>query len=248
MAADLETLAKQFKGDTFKSVRTTLMAQASQARQLGAPEHFAVPATAIATEITPVHSETSTSEQRVRRPLTKEEKEALAAEGIKVVYPFSGETIDTQRSNGRKFWYVASSQDDRLASLPSITGDVAVDPRPGKFFLPRSNNLTLDQQVEMIAEYSHNLQRRLGTDSIEAVMGEAPDYTALAFAHLDATGERFFGQRYDYRYARTQTPTVGSNVALVGNFNPADGLDVDHWSRDSGDDVVFAAPLVVAKA
>jgi len=40
MAADLERLVREFKGDGFKHLRASLNAQAQIARQLGAPEHF----------------------------------------------------------------------------------------------------------------------------------------------------------------------------------------------------------------
>lgn len=76
-------------------------------------------------------------------------------------------------------------------------------------------------------------------------MGEAPDYVELAFAHLDATGERLFGKKYDYNYARTKTPTVDSYVAHVSYFGSVDGLRVDYWYRDDGYGDVFASPLVV---
>ncbi len=188
-----------------------------------------------------------TPETRIRRPFSSEEREVLAKEGLSAVYPLTGETIADQREKGRKFWYVAESDNNSLLAVRSLQGDVAVDPRPNKFFLPKSNNLTLDQQLEMVAEFSHKLQRKLKTDSVEAILGQAPDYTELAFTHLDATSERLFGEKYDYNYTRTVTPTVGRDVAGVGDFSADDGLDVHFWNRDDGDDHVFAVPLVVAK-
>lgn len=187
------------------------------------------------------------AEARVRRPLSSEEREALAKEGLTAVYSLTGETIADQREKGRKFWYVAESDNNSLVAVRSLQGDVAVDPRSNKFFLPKSNNLTLDQQLEMVAEFSHKLQRRLKTDSVEAILGQAPDYTELAFLHLDATGERLFGEKYDYNYTRTVTPTVGSHVAVVGRFDADRGLVVYRWGRDDGDGLVFAVPLVVPK-
>ena len=77
-------------------------------------------------------------------------------------------------------------------------------------------------------------------------MGEAPDYTALTFAHFDATGERFFGQKYFFCYARTQTPTFGSDVADVGFFSPVDGPVVSEWAPGKGHGPIHAIALVVA--
>lgn len=189
----------------------------------------------------------SNERQGVIKSFSKEEEEALKREGLKAIYTLTGETIQTQKDAGRKFWYIAPSDGGRLLVLRSRFSQVAIDPRPDKFFLPKSNNISLDNQLEMIAEYSRKLQKRLGIQTIEAIMGEAPDYTQLAFAHLDATSERLFGEKYDYNFTRTKTPTVGSDVALVGDFNADYGLIVSGWHRGRGDDDVFASPLVVPK-
>lgn len=188
-----------------------------------------------------------TPEQRVRRAFTEDEMKALVKEGITAIYPLTGETIEQQKDSGRKFWYVADSENASMLVLPSLRGDIAVDPRPDKFFLAKSNSKTLDEQVEMIAEYSHKLQRKLKTDSVEAIIGQAPDYTSLAFTHLDTTGERLFGENYGYNYARTLTPTFERDVALVGHFYADSGLFVGSLGRDDRDGSVFAVPLVVPK-
>ena len=39
---------------------------------------------------------------------------------------------------------------------------------------------------------------------------------------------------------------VESNVANVGNFNADNGPNVNDWNRDTGNDNVFAVPLVVS--
>jgi len=75
-------------------------------------------------------------------------------------------------------------------------------------------------------------------------MGEAPDYSELAFAHERVTGVRLFGRDYNFDYARTKTPTSGSYVALVGDFDD-NGLDVYRLHRGHGYDGVWAVPLVV---
>lgn len=40
---------------------------------------------------------------------------------------------------------------------------------------------------------------------------------------------------------------VGSNVANVGNFNADNGLNVNDWNRDKGNDNVWAVRLVVSR-
>ncbi len=187
------------------------------------------------------------AEVRIRRPFTDEEKEALKKLRLTAVYSLTGETIFDQIEKGRMFWRLAGSDNSNLPTLRSFQGDVAVDTRPDKFYLPKSNYLALDEQLEMIEEYSHNLQRRLKTTSIEAILGQAPDYTALAFAHRDATGKRLFGYKYSSNYTRTQTPTIGSSFANVGNYSAVMGLDVYDWDKNYGDIRIYAVPLIVAK-
>jgi len=42
--------------------------------------------------------------------------------------------------------------------------------------------------------------------------------------------------------------SAGSNVANVGNFDAENGLNVNNWNRDNGNDNVFASPLVVSSS
>lgn len=177
------------------------------------------------------------------RAFSPESRQALEAEGH-VVYSFRGQSIEGMRKAGRPFWNIVDAGPQFLA-LPSRLIEVAINPDPKKFFLPKSNNKTLPQQEEMIAIYSEELRGKTGSKDIAAIMGEAPDYVELAFVHLDATRDRLFGERYDYRYARTKTPTVGSDVAVVGGFLAGHGLGVGGWDRDRGCDIVWAVPLVV---
>lgn len=186
-------------------------------------------------------------EARIRRPFTDEEKEALKKVRLTAIYSLTGETIVDQIEKGRKFWHVAGSINSSLLTLRSFQGDVAVDLRPNKFYLPKSNYLALDEQLEMVDEYSHDLQRKLRTSSIEAILGQAPDYTELVFAYRDATGKRLFGYKYNFSYTRTQTSTAGSSFANVGNYGAVMGLDVYDWDKDYGDVSIYAVPLIVAK-
>lgn len=164
-------------------------------------------------------------------------------------YPLNGPSLKAQKLAGRPFWHIVDAGEKFLA-LPSMGSEAAFHPSPDKFFLPKSNNLALSQQLELITEYSYKLQRELGSEEIQAVMGDAPDYSLLAFQHLDATKakgrrEYLFGVKYGYNYARTKTPTSSSAVAFVGYFNAVRGLVVNDWDRADGFDNVRVAPLVV---
>ena len=121
--------------------------------------------------------------------------------------------------------------------------EVALNPRA--LFLLRSNNKNLSDQVAMISKFSKELRKEVS--GVVAKMGEASDYSELAFAHERATGVRLFGSDYNFDYARTKTPTSGSRVAVVGGFGGL-GLHVDDLHRGGGFDGVWAVPLVVPEA
>ncbi len=174
-----------------------------------------------------------------------EAREALTREGY-VIYTLNGQSIRTQREAGRKFWstWHSDKQYADFETQSSISSEVAV--KPDAIFIPDSNNRTLDQQKDIIYNFSQKLGDKV--KGVEAVMGDAADYVGVAFAHLDATGERLFGEKDQYNYARTKTPTVGGSVARVGDFYADYGLRVNGWDADYRHGLVFASPLVVPKA
>lgn len=174
-----------------------------------------------------------------------EAREALTKEGY-VIYELNGQSIRTQREAGRKFWstWHADSRYADFETQSSMHSEVAV--KPDQLFIEGSNNKTLKQQEALIAKYSTDLGGKV--QGVEAIMGDAADYVGLTFAHLDATGERLFGEKYDYNWARTKTPTVGGGVASVGSFDADGGLRVSSWFAAGRDGFLLAAPLVVPKA
>jgi hypothetical protein len=171
---------------------------------------------------------------------SKEQKEALEKQGF-VIYGLTGQSIKTLRDSGHKFWSTWHKELPDFEALGSMHSEVAIN--PNKPFLPKSNNKTLAQQEDMIGKFSEELGKKvLG---VKAIIGQAPDYVELAFAHLDSTKEYLFGAKNNYDYARTKTPTSSSDVAGVGSFYAVGGLAVCSWIRDRSFDIVHAAPLVV---
>lgn len=233
MAANLERLAEEFTDPRFAEIQATLRATAQRARELGAPEDFDAAITATPKETTPVEIKRFTGEAR----------EALAKEGF-VIRELTGQSIASERAKGSKFWSTWHRDYPQFEALTSMQSEVAV--KPGKLFIPRSNNKTLIQQEEMIGGFSQRLGETV--PGVDAIMGEAPDYVDLVFAHLGVTGEYLFGEKDGFNYARTKTPTVGTRVADVGHAHPDNGLRVGDWHRGHGDSLVYAAPLVVPKA
>lgn len=178
------------------------------------------------------------------KPFSKEALDFLRKKGL-LYYSLDGQSFITQELAGRPFWYKVKT--DKFLTLTSMQSHVAFNPSPDKFFLRRSNKRTLLQQQEMIEEYSSKLQGEFGSKEIKAVMGDVPDYTSLSFLHLDATKgkERLFGEKYNYGYTRTKTPTIGCSVASVGGFHKLIGLHIRSGRRGSGNRHVHVVPLVV---
>ena len=169
-----------------------------------------------------------------------EQREALGKQGF-VIYGLTGQSIKSLRDSGHKFrsdWHKSLPDFEALGSMHS---EVAINPnRP---FLPKSYNKTFTEQEDMIDKFSEELEKRV--KGVKAIIGQASDYVELTFAHLDSTKEYLFGTKDNYDYARTKTPTSGSFVARVGNFDVDNGLYVSRWLADDGIDSVHAAPLVV---
>jgi hypothetical protein len=178
------------------------------------------------------------------RRFSNEAKEALEEDGY-IIITLTGQSIASLRQAGRRF---CGYQDPQTQALTSMQSEVAFN--PSQLFLPKSNNITLTQQEKMIERFSQRLAEK--TPGVEAIMGGAADYIDLAFTHLDATGNRLFGEEYDYDWARTNTPHLSSAgyAVIVGCFSSKKekGLDVNSFEGDRGAPFVFAAPLVVPKA
>lgn len=168
---------------------------------------------------------------------SSEARERLERKGF-VIYELTGQSIKSQRDAGRNFWSTWHVEYP-FEAQPSRQSEVAVNPM--RLLLPYSNNLTLAEQKVMVAEFGEQLE----VPGATAILSEAPDYTELAFKHLDVAGGYLFGRRDGYNYTRTRTRTGGSSVAVVGDFNPVHGLLVDSWNHDNGSRHVWAAPLVV---
>lgn len=168
---------------------------------------------------------------------SNEQREALRKEGY-VVYELTGQSIASLRKQGRLFWSTWHKDYPDFEALISGHSEIAINPE--SLFLPGSNYQTLAEQLEAVQKFSDglNIQRA------KAILGQVPDYTELAFAHLDKTGQRLFGKEYGYNYTRTQT-RVGSGVAGVGSFGVGDGLHVSYWDPGDRHDRLRAAPLVV---
>lgn len=185
---------------------------------------------------------------------TDEEKEALKNDGA-VIYLPTGETIKSQKDNGRSFWYIANGYQkngkNRLTEFPARRIEVAIYPDPERFFVPGSFSQTTDQQIALVKTDAHSLREKLGLPNIDEILPEASEVTEILFKHFDATSIRILGQDYFkdgyWSYIRTNTPTnkEGSGVASIGAWAAVGGLDVFDWDRSGTRVRVGAARWVV---
>lgn len=171
-----------------------------------------------------------------------EQRKGLERKGY-LVYNLTGQTIATLRNAGHPFWSTWH-QGEAIEQVRSMLTEVAVNPK--SLFLQDSNRKTLDEQLAMVENFGRKLSGEV--KGVAAILGTAPDYAELAFAHLDQKGQRLFGKDFDYDYTRTTTPTGESHVALVGSFNGDLGLRVHDWVQSGRHDDIWAAPLVVPAA
>ncbi len=187
------------------------------------------------------------TERTTIQPFTTAEKKAFRKDGH-IIYPFSLQTIKTQEE-ARKPFHFQDNYGSKFKTTSSMVGEVAFIPNPKRFFIPGSNNKTYEQQEELVKLYEKHLQKSLKLpENVRVVMGQAPDYTQLAFIHLEETGERLFGLEYGFNFTRTKTSISTHDVANVGSFYSTIGLHVYGWPIYGGLDKVFVVPLVVSVA
>lgn len=140
----------------------------------------------------------------------------------------------------RPFWYITNRNNPDFMGLLSRPSQVVFFPEPRQFYVPDSNRMSLVQQRRCLATDAAevlNNRKRTGIGGVNWFIGNVATHAGLVFAYLDKThGQvRLHGRDYGYKYARTETPTVGSLVADVGGFGADDGLLVHGWNTGDGD-------------
>lgn len=183
---------------------------------------------------------TPESQLEIKR-FSAKQKEALKNLGF-VIYGLTGQSIETLRDNGRRFWLEWHRRHPDFEALGAMRSEVAIN--PSKLFLPKSGGKTLYNQERMVGKLSRELGNRV--TGVKAIIGQAPDYVELAFRHLDSTREYLFGVKYGYGCARTKTPTFSPrHFASVGTFFEYAGLAVGSLDAGCGRGDVHAVALVV---
>ncbi len=248
MAADIERLAHEFKGNKFKSVRDTLMTLASQVRALGGPETFAVETQVTQPQVADIKPSIAPQPVALEIPTVSEElynktREALRKEGfthVVTIEPVSMGQLATNEATGNRFWYVNSSESMRAVTPPQM--EIAIDPKNVK--IKNSNSKSTDTQLRITAEEEAKLKGELPEDVRDLVSMPMHDPSTLSqadFDYQDKTGKPL----YPDFWLRTNVETVSGRVAYVGRNVPSHRLNVDDWSRDYVVDRIFAGRAVV---
>lgn len=148
----------------------------------------------------------------------------------------------------KPFNYIVHQYSDEFMNVTSRPSQVVIFPEPEKFYVPESNNLSLaDQRSLQAVDTQEILKKKWGIGGVEEVIDNVATHSGLFFAHFAKTGGkvRLHGEDYGFRFARTETPTVGSRVASVGHFHADDGLFVGHWCAGYGANDLWAVRLGV---
>jgi len=172
----------------------------------------------------------------VTQRFSERARESLENQGM-MIYELSGQSISTLRDMGYPFFSTWHQGNEELEKMNSISSEVAIN--PDLLFFPGSNDKTFDEQVDQV------INSLSATPDSITVLGQAPDYLELAFLHFKATGERLFGEKYDYLYTVTSTVIDGQRIN-VGHFHEREGIVVNNLMSDRDySEKVFAAPILI---
>ena len=150
MAADLERIAREFRGTQFENLRASLFAQAKIARQLGAPEHFSVAPKPEVQDVDPLAPVIEAYQNQPHTPelVTQTFQTIWQARGELVgsVYevtpcPYTQEELADLEANGKRVGYLPTE----LATQESrhILGQMF--PRMESHCVQKDNSLTNDE-------------------------------------------------------------------------------------------------------
>lgn len=191
----------------------------------------------IVTEL-PVLSEVSAEIQR----LSPEQILGLKEVAFDLVVPTYAKSMDQLVLQERaRFGYVNESESFR--EITPQAAEVAV--RSGQLAIPGSNNLSLDDQRQMVVDLEKSLRKKRlskGATLTGVTFGldHASTHAQIDFGFQDQNGGK---PLYEGMYARTEDPTYGSSVAGVGRLPGHPKLHVVEWGARDGSRGVWAVPV-----
>lgn len=210
-----------------------------------------------ATELARQALDRATSEFKIEIPAVNEElynrtREAVEQAGYNFVVPIRSVSIADllaedkqrkQRGEPRRLVYVAPSKTMRATVPPEM--EVAIN--PAKFKIEGSNFLSTDEQKKRIKAVEVQLRAQVPQDIQYLVIMEMVDPSTISQIENMYRDEHNGAVLLRDWFARTDMETVQGRVAIVGRYSPKGrgGRRVGGWRRDLGDDLVFAAAVVV---
>jgi len=189
----------------------------------------------------PIDKETAPLEIKTSL-FSQEQREELEKRGYSI-YTLTGQSIRSLRGKGHRFDSSRDCQGRGFETNKSRRSEVAVNPK--HLFLEESNNKTLTGQLAMIESFGKNLSSEI--EGVTAILGEAPDYAELAFAHHTATGQNLFSKSSVTR-TLTLMDTYAHSMIAVGDSSSSKDLFLGYFMPENCKDHIFAAPLIVPTA
>lgn len=161
---------------------------------------------------------------RIREAFPPRAGDFLKSEGFQI---FRLPLVRLESLTDRRGWtfkHLGESQEEAIRKIGEMDGnsppsgwrEVAI--KPPEFYLPNSNNLSLDGQKELVLEYSRAIRERLGTGGLKAIIGSAREYVQLVMVSDEKAYPEFRGWLLRFgRLVRTTSFTEnGLNVAIGG--------------------------------
>ena len=182
----------------------------------------------------------------VRTSLSKETQrlvEHLGRDGY-AVYETSGKTPGSLREEGMKYWYLNPALED-LTAEPAL---LAFKKDPSEFYLQGSDNIPFEDQVKLIPEEQHKVDRKYPDAGLLVRVGHFPEWPEIALAHFKETGVRIHGKDFGFNYIWTDTyesENRGASRAIAGPWDETDGFNGHFWFPRVVSPDLRLAPLVV---
>lgn len=146
--------------------------------------------------------------------------------------------------------YQNPSRFNEFYDRPSLPGQIAI--RVKDFPLPKTGELTLEEQLKVLEDYSTDIARKI--PGVKAVMGSSSDYVQIAIAYFKKTGQRLLGWngREDPIFpslVRTSDTIVGYSATQLNNISVGyfdnNTMEITEYKPEDRLSLVKIAPIVV---
>ncbi len=167
-----------------------------------------------------------------------EQRKSLEMHGLQI-FGLHGESIASLKTKNEPFW---SNWHDglKMEFTCSRMSEVAI--MVDNLFLPKSNNLTVFDQLLLVNKYSQEISKKI--PGVHAVMGSAMDYLELNAYHRSEKGVGLFRNFGSFDNAATTTLTPDLQPLFVGESYAGSSVVSYRFGR-SGFSDIKVMPLVI---